>query len=272
MMPIARHTSVAVIFLVLIMLPVAAAGADESSETFQMIRTGPGLSLHKEMFMLPVTFSDEYHGARTEAVFQVSAKHRIFNTPVYFAYTQISFWQAYDHNNSAPFRETNYNPELFYRTERFPFYGGQVGADIGFEHESNGQKPPISRSWNLVYACPYYYHSDFLLYLKLRYRLPEDDKEFPEAAVGDDNPDITDFLGYSDLHLYYRFAWNHTVHLMIRGNMHTGNGGAVLNYSLPVPKSAMSFFTFRLSHGYGESLADYKKSLTRIGVGIMFAR
>jgi phospholipase A1 len=272
MMAIARHTSVVVISLVLIMLPVVAAGADESSETFQMIRTEPGLSLHKELFMLPATYSDEYHNARTEAVFQISAKHRLFNTPIYFGYTQISFWQAYDRNNSAPFRETNYNPELFYRTKRFPFYGGQVGADMGFEHESNGQKPPISRSWNLLYACPYYYRSNFLLYLKLRYRFPEDPKASPEAAVGDDNPDITDFLGYSDLHLYYRFPWRHTIHLLIRGNMHTGNGGAVLQYSLPVPKSSTSFFTLRLSHGYGESLADYKKSLTRIGVGIMFAR
>jgi len=229
------------------------------------------LSLHKEMFMLPVTFSDEYYNAETEAVFQLSAKHRIFNTPFYFAYTQISFWQAYDRNNSAPFRETNYNPEIFYRTKRFPFFGGQVGADIGFEHESNGQKPPISRSWNLIYASPYYCHSDLLLYIKLRYRLPEDDKKFPSDAVGDDNPDITDFLGYSDLNLYYRFEWNHTVHLTVRGNIHTGRGGVVLNYSLPIPKSATSFFIIRLSHGYGESLVDYNRSLTRIGAGIMFA-
>lgn len=272
MIPIAPPKSVTAMSLVLIVLLALSAVAQESSETFQMIRTGPGLSLHKETFMLPVTYSDEYHTARTEAVFQMSAKYRIFNTPVYFAYTQISFWQAYDRNNSAPFRETNYNPELFFRTKRFPFSAGQVGADIGFEHESNGQKPPLSRSWNLLFACPYYYRPNFLLYLKFRYRLPEDDKEYPEAAVGDDNPDITDFLGYSDFHVYYKFAWNHTVHLMIRGNLRTGNGGVVLNYSFPVPRSATSFFTFRLSHGYGESLVDYKKSLTRIGVGIMFAR
>jgi len=272
MTPVAQHKCVLAWFLVLIVLLATPVGAQESSESFQMIRTGPGLSLHKEMFMLPVTWSDEYNNARTEAVFQVSAKHRIFNTPMYFAYTQISFWQAYDRNNSAPFRETNYNPELFYRTKRFPFYAGHVGADIGFEHESNGQKPPISRSWNLFYACPYYHRSNLLLYIKFRYRFPEDEKAFPEAAVGDDNPDITDFLGYSDVHLYYRFAWKHSIHFMIRGNMHTGRGGIVFDYSLPVPKSVMSFFILRVSHGYGESLVDYKRSLTRIGFGIMFAR
>ena len=258
--------------LLLTFLLASPPYAQPSSESFQMIRTGPGLSLHKEMFMMPVTFSDEYNGAQTEAVFQISAKHRIFNTPIYFAYTQISFWQAYDHKNSAPFRETNYNPELFYRTKRFQFYGGQVGADIGFEHESNGQRPPVSRSWNLIYLSPCYFRSDILLYFKLRYRIPEDEKEYPEAAVGDDNPDITDYLGYSDLHVFYRFYQRHLLHLMVRGNISTGKGGIILNYGVPIPKSKTSFFTMRVSHGYGESLVDYNRSLTRIGFGIMFTR
>ncbi len=258
--------------LVLMVFLAVSARAQEAPERFQMIRTGPGLSMHKETFMLPVTISDEYKRATTEAVFQVSAKYRIFNTPIYFAYSQISFWQAYDHHNSAPFRETNYNPELFYRTKRFPFHAGEVGADLGFEHESNGQKPPISRSWNLLYACPYYYQPNFLLYVKLRYRLPEDEKTSPDDAVGDDNPDITDYLGYSDIHLSHKSKSNHTLHLTLRGNISTGKGGVVLTYSLPVPRSEMSYFIIRISHGYGESLVDYKRSLSRIGIGIMFAR
>ncbi len=222
--------------------------------------------------MLPVTFSNEYDGARTEAVFQMSAKYRIFSLPVYFGYTQISFWQAYDHNNSAPFRETNYNPELFFRPEPIPFQGGRAGVDLGFEHESNGQRPPISRSWNLLYACPYYYRPNFLVYLKLRYRIPEDDKEYPEAAVGDDNPDITDYLGHSRLHVYYRFVRRHTVHLMLQGNPRTGNGGGYLMLTAPIPGTTTSFFTIRISRGYGESLVDYKKTLTRVGFGITFAK
>ena len=257
--------------LVALVLLAVPALAEDETEPFQMIRTAPGLSLHKDLFMLPVTYSNEYYSAQTEAVFQISAKHRVFNTPIYFAYTQISFWQAYDANNSAPFRETNYNPELFWRTMRFPFWSGQVAADIGFEHESNGQRPPVSRSWNLFYICPYYYQDDILLYLKLRYRFPEDDKPFPESPLGDDNPDITDYLGYSDLHVYYRSPWKHVVHLMIRGNMHTGKGGVALNYSVPLPRSVMSHVIVRVSHGFGESMVDYKKELTRVGVGIMFS-
>jgi phospholipase A1 len=259
--------------LVVIFLPmvtVTQAVGQPAPDEFQIITTKKGLSLHKEMFMLPASVSNEYNGAQTEAVFQLSAKYRIFETPLYFAYTQISFWQAYDYNNSAPFRETNYNPELFYRTGRTEILSGQVGADIGFEHESNGQRPPVSRSWNLLYASPYYYRRDWLVYLKFRYRIPEDEKEFPEATVGDDNPDITDFLGHTDLHVFYRLPWRHTVHFRIQGNIGKGKGGLAFQYRMRVPKSIGSFVVVRFSHGYGESLVDYRRNLTRIGVGIMF--
>lgn len=258
--------------IIVLLLSTAAFGESDPEENFQFTRTESGLSLHKEMFMLPVTISNEYDGDRTEAVFQISAKHRIFGTKFYFGYTQISFWQSYDSDGSAPFRETNYNPELFYRPDRFDLWSGRVGADIGFEHESNGQVPPVSRSWNLLYAAPYWYNTNLLVYLKLRYRIPEEKKESQEAAEGDDNPDITDYLGNSDINVYYRFPWTHTLHLMVRGNLSTGRGGMVLNYSWPLPKAKYSYFCLRFSHGYGESLVDYNRKLTRIGFGIMFSR
>ena len=116
-MPLAYRIIMQLSLLALLPALIAAPlQAQEPAVGFQMVHAGPGLSLHKEMFMLPVTYSDEYNSNRTEAVFQISAKHRLFDTRIYFAFTQISFWQAYDHKNSAPFRETNYNPEIFYRT------------------------------------------------------------------------------------------------------------------------------------------------------------
>lgn len=272
MIPLFRRKCLFYIVHPLVVLFSVSVRAEPDAGSFQMIHTGPGLSLHKEMFMLPATYSDKYHSAQTEAVFQLSAKHRLFKSRFYFAYTQISFWQAYDYKNSAPFRETDYNPEIFYRTKQFPFHSGYLGADAGFEHESNGQKPPISRSWNLIYVCPYYHGSNFLVYLKFRYRIPEEEKEYPEASVGDDNPDITDFLGYSDAHIYYNFWKGHLMHLMLRGNFSTGKGWVSLNYSFPVPKGESSFFIIRISHGYGESLVDYNRTITRIGAGITFNR
>ncbi|SYZ73011.1 Outer membrAne phospholipase a [Candidatus Zixiibacteriota bacterium] len=253
------------------LLITAPLCAESPVESFQMVRSAPGLSLHKEMFMLPVTLCEEYDGSQTEAVFQISAKHQLFDTRIYFAYTQISFWQAYDHNNSAPFRETNYNPELFYRTKHIALPSAFLGADIGFEHESNGQRPPISRSWNLLYFSPYYSRNNFLLHLKVRYRFPEDQKKNPLDALGDDNPDITDFLGYADLQIFYRFPWRHVAHVMLRGNPGKGRGEIIMSYSVPIPKSEISYFIVRVWNGYGESLVDYNRPLTRIGLGVMFS-
>ena len=222
MLHVPPHKSLLPITALLVTLLVTPVLAQQPEYDFQMIHAGSGLSLHKEMFMLPLTLSNEYNDSQTEAVFQLSAKHRLFDTRFYFAYTQMSFWQAYDHHHSAPFRETNYNPELFYRTKRHPFQSGFVGVDIGFEHESNGQIPPVSRSWNLLYVSPHYLKDNLLVYLKLRYRIPESDKEYPNAAVGDDNPDITSYLGHNDLHIYYRFWTDHAMHLTVRGSIRTG--------------------------------------------------
>jgi phospholipase A1 len=253
-------------------LPPTASAADEPGEAFQMIHTGAGLTLHKELFMLPFTYSDEYRGRRTETVFQLSAKYRLFDTGLYVAYTQISFWQSYDYRNSSPFRDTNYNPEIFYRFEPRACQSGRLGADAGIEHESNGQLVPLSRSWNNVYLAPWYRRGDLLLYAKLRTRIPEPAKTTPDDAEGDDNPDLTDYLGHSDLHAYYRFAGGHQIHLTVRGVIGSGRGNVSAGYSCPLPRAEGSHLMLRLSHGYGESLMDYRKSINRVGIGFMFTR
>lgn len=261
--------------LPLLLVPLfatAASAADGSGGDFQLVRTGAGLTLHKELFMLPYTYSDEYRGRRTEAVFQMSAKYRLFDTGIYLAYTQISFWQSYDYRNSSPFRDTNYNPEIFYRCEPRACRSGRLSADAGIEHESNGQLVPLSRSWNNVYVAPWYQRGDLLLYARLRYRIPERAKTTPDDAEGDDNPDLTDYLGYSDLHAYYRFAAGHQIHLTMRGVIGSGRGNASLGYSCQLPRAEGSHLMLRLSHGYGESLMDYRKSISRVGIGLMFTR
>jgi phospholipase A1 len=256
----------------LALLVPAIVHAFPAEDGFQIIHSGPGLSLHDEMFIEPFTYSDEYDGQQTEIVFQISAKHRMFQTRFYFAYNQISFWQAYDVGNSSPFRDTNYNPQLFYRFKPGEYRGAWWGADAGFEHESNGQRVPESRSWNQVYFTPYYQRDVLLVRLNLRWRIPEEDKETPLAPEGDDNPDITDFMGYTDLSVYYRFRSQHQIHLFGRGNLSTGKGFVSANYSLPIPGGSASYLLLSASHGYGESLLDYDRKISRVGIGIMFTR
>lgn len=263
---------VCLLVLLLLAVFVARPGSAETNEPFLFLETGSGLSFHKEMYMLPVTYSEAYNGRQTEVVFQISAKHGIFSSRFYFGYSQICFWQAYDFKNSAPFRETNYNPEIFYRFPVRGFQGGDLSADMGFEHESNGQKMPFSRSWNLLYVMPHLHRDNLLVRVKLRYRIPEDEKESPLDPVGDDNPDITDYLGFSDIHVSYLLREKHFFHLTLRGLIGCGRGGVSLNYSYPVSDNEASYFVLRLWHGYGENLADYRRNLTRIGLGISFVR
>jgi len=52
-----------------------SAHSQEAAIPFQITRTNSGLSLHKEMFMLPVSYSNEYNREQTEKVFRLSAKH-----------------------------------------------------------------------------------------------------------------------------------------------------------------------------------------------------
>lgn len=256
---------------------VALAGAVRAQDLtpvdgFQIIHQGSGLTLHDELFILPFTHADRYHGRNTEVVFQLSAKQALAGSHFYFGYTQLSYWQAYDADGSAPFRDTNYRPAFFYRMPIRPYRGGQVGADAGFEHESNGQRDLLSRSWNQLYAAPHYQRERLLLRLKLRWRIPEKAKETPLSAKGDDNPDLTDYLGHADLNLYYRWRNERQIHLLVRGNPGTGRGYASLNLSQPLPHGQNAWLVFTLSHGYGESLLDYDRKVSRAGIGFMLAR
>lgn len=89
---------------------------------------------------------------------QLSFKYNLiypFNTGLYFGYTQTSLWKMYD--RSAPFVDTNYNPEFFYE-----FINGNnifnnidfeyISFKLGFfEHKSNGRYKPESKSLNRSY-------------------------------------------------------------------------------------------------------------------------
>jgi Outer membrane phospholipase A len=66
------------------------------------------------MYIEPATYSPQYNGRHTELVFQLSFKLKLLHWPddggLYVGYTQKSFWQAYNAQDSRPFRETDYNP------------------------------------------------------------------------------------------------------------------------------------------------------------------
>ncbi|MGH8446187.1 MAG: phospholipase A [Solimonas sp.] len=242
---------------------------DHESEPFMLVGEQPCLSFHKPMYVMPATYSNRYTSEESEFVYQLSLKVNLFDSNIFFAYTQKSFWQVYNGNDSRPFRETNYNPELFYRWKPEFTFCPRCGFDFGGEHESNGKGVPDSRSWNRVYATAFHEWRRTLVDLKLWYRIPEDAKKTPDDPKGDDNPDIADYYGYGELRVQQRWSGGQLAALMVRGNPSTGKGAVELNYSKPF--GDYLYWNVYLFNGYGDSLADYNRSVTRIGAGVMLA-
>ena len=243
----------------------------QDPDAYSITSIGHGLSTHKPMYLLPVTYSKDFSGNHTEVIFQISAKQKLFDTDFYIGYSQKSFWQLYNRKESSPFRETDYNPEIFYRWTPNVDWLNHWGTDVGFEHESNGRSLPESRSWNRVYFAPFQAKGQYLVYLKFWYRIPEKDKTSPTDAEGDDNPDIERFYGHAELQLQRQFFHNHLAHLTVKGNVNTGKGSVALNYSIPSGHGSV-FYCLNFFSGYGESLIDYNHAITRIGIGVMVAR
>jgi len=246
------------------------------------------ITAHKQNYILPYSYSDkvnrEAYEFRSdwaeelkhyEAKFQISIKVPLTSEPVfkdsdgfYVGFTVQSWWQLYAGEISAPFRETNYQPEFFYLTglNWHPF-GGSTGLVVGMEHQSNGRTQLLSRSWNRVYITFLFEKDNFALSLRPWYRLREDEKDDPNISDGDDNPDIEKFIGHFELRSAYR--WNaHEFSLLGRNNLRSDNKGAIeLGWSFPLTGHLKGYVQY--FNGYGESLVDYNHSTERLGFGIL---
>ncbi|MGM8932288.1 phospholipase A [Salinicola halophyticus] len=201
----------------------------------------------------------------SEIKFQLSFKIKLLddmfgeNGDLYFAYTQRSWWQAYNSEASAPFRETNYEPEGFVSFDnRWTVLGWTNTINrVGFAHQSNGRSDPLSRSWNRIYAESIFQRGDWAVSVAPHWRIPENDEE-------DDNPDLENYIGYGDLTVVRAFG-DQEVSLMVRGNPGKANYGGQLDYSFPLFGKVRGYVQYY--KGYGESLIDYDHDVQRIGLG-----
>jgi len=200
----------------------------------------------------------------TETEFQLSFKARLWATDdrrfgVWAAYTQRSQWQVYNSDLSAPFRETNYEPEVFVTYNPALSFGGFDWRllNVGYNHQSNGRADPISRSWDRLFAEFGIERGDFALLVR------------PWVVIddgGDDNPDITDYMGWGDATATYKWE-GHSFTLMGRGNPETGKGTVQLTWMSPPVLGPLRAYVEAFS-GYGDSLIDYNWYQNTIGVGI----
>lgn len=240
---------------------------------------------HRPMYILPFSYMKnanreptnprlgatdyDYGIDNQEAKYQISFKVPLLTgwlderTTLWFGYTQKSFWQVYNTDDSAPFRETNYEPEIFVRYEtNYDVGPGRLnGVTLGFNHESNGQSEPRSRSWNRIVGSAAYSYDRWLFILQPWYRLPEDDSE-------DDNEDIERYLGYANYMAIYKWSEDRTLSLKLMNNLRSDNKTSVeLGYSFPMGDTIKGYVHYY--NGYGESLIDYNERIQRIGIGIM---
>ncbi|WP_278405725.1 phospholipase A [Pseudoalteromonas ruthenica] len=249
---------------------------------------------HKRNYILPVTYmkhpNEEPFGDisalgdtdtgenldNVEIKYQLSLKVPLYDNfsdedqAVYFGFTLQSYWQYYNKDISAPFRETNYEPEIFWINYLDPenvLWGDEMAIAVGAVHQSNGRSQPYSRSWNRLYVDFIWEKDGYVFSFKPWYRIPEDEKEDPMVADGDDNPDIYKYMGYFELKGVRRFE-EHEFSFMLRNNLNSDNRGAIqLDWSFPVWGRLRGYAQY--FNGYGESLIDYNQDTERFGVGIL---
>lgn len=184
------------------------------------------------------------------------------NSVLAASYTQRNWWQLSNRGAgaSSPFRETNYEPQIFLGWATDYRFAGWTLRDVetGLNHQSNGRSDPTSRSWNRIYARLMAENGNWLVEVKPWYRLPESDSN-------DDNPDITKYMGYYRLTLGYKMGES-IFSVKTHYNWNSGYGSAELGWSYPITEHVR--FYSQVFSGYGESLIDYNHRQTRVGVGV----
>ena len=212
---------------------------------------------------------DERELKNLEVKFQISFRvplNRGFffrNSDLWFGYTQLSLWQLYNSANSAPFRESNYEPELIWSFLVNKSFGKVklTHLDFGFNHQSNGRSEPLSRSWNRIYVNNIFAYENWVFSFRPWYRIPENESD-------DDNPDIEDYMGNFDFRVGFKKE-DSQISAMFRSSLDGNDSHSYyeLGYSYSINRKFRGYVQF--INGYGESLIDYNYRNKRLSVGIM---
>ncbi|MBU2510425.1 phospholipase A [bacterium] len=257
------------------MVPKAA---EDSNSTFLS-----SLEVYKPIYFLNTWFFDHegkdegYHDR--EIHLQFSFKKQVYQA-VYFGYSHKAFWQTYDRENSRPFREQNYNPEVFLQfSEMEPLDLVRVGI---WEHESNGDKQRYdeegnevnySRTWDRFYLFGEKKLTKHLsLGLKLWIVTSLKTEEY--RTFYDDNPDMQQYMGSGEIYVTIPLA-HADFTVMLRRGWREGTDTIRVDGRVPVLKllgtedSGVDIF-FQYFYGYGDSLIDYNRCIRRFSLGISF--
>lgn len=188
------------------------------------------------------------------------------NSLLGFSYTQHSYFQLSNSEKSRPFRETNYEPQLFlgWKTNyQLPFDWQLSEVETGVNHLSNGRDNDEKKSLsiNRAYVRTSFEKENWLIDLKTY--MPINQKEDKERRI---NGKITNYIGFFDLTVGYKLSNEQSIKVLSRYNWKTSRGAFEVSYHHKLSKY-ISFYT-QYYQGYGESLIDYDRNIKRFGIGL----
>ena len=245
---------------------------DADRETFTLTARKPNYIIHtylSEPNQNPYELiGDTDRLDNSEIKFQLSLQTKLADNlydkqaDLWFSYTQVAYWQLYNDEISSPFRETNYEPEVFVSFLTDYKFLGLTGRSINFgvNHQSNGRSEPRSRSWNRIIADFIFVRDDFALSFKPWHRIEE-------SSSDDDNPDIEDFMGNYEIRAFQQWG-DHHFSVMLRNifdSEHRYN--SELQWSFPIKRRLRGLVQWY--NGYGENMIDYNHKNHRIGIGVL---
>jgi phospholipase A1 len=195
--------------------------------------------------------------------FKVPIWRNIFGSlsSLYFAYTQMSYWQAY--NKYAFFRSTDFEPEVFL-ANHFAWHLGQTlqlnFINFGLVHQSNGFGNNLERSWNRAYMQITASTEHFMFTLKPWI-------VFHDNTYNRQNPDMAYYLGHEEIIMAFKYG-SQVVAIDTR-NLLESRGkrtGTTVTWSFPVTKYINGYL--QVFTGYGQSLIEYNHHTNSVGLGI----
>ena len=205
---------------------------------------------------------------------QLSFKYSLFDfnkqNSLYFAYSQYMFWDLY--KASSPFREINYNPEIFYQITT-PISHIDFIQVSPFEHISNGRDKEESRGVNNLY-------SEIQTSTQTKINIGLCAKIFYSYMRSSKNEDIQRFSGNNSIKLFIQLLgdkkefYTDKEELYFKISSFAWNKISLCNYEVGLKFRIISdviapYFFINFYKGYAESLIDYNKKDTAIRAGIL---
>ena len=202
------------------------------------------------------------------------ARNLAYATNVYFAYTQVSYWDLLA--PSSPFLDTSYKPEIHYwwrnvTGQKDDSHWFHLDLQAGYQHESNGKQVPDSRSINMLYVQPTVFLGD-----RNAFHASLGVRAWGYILDLSDNPDIADYRGHFDVRAM--LGWPDHVQLSVLGRMGDSfdHGSAMVDLTYPLfgrsGRGLSLYLHAQYFVGYGESFLEYNRRSDSIRFGFSIYR